>query len=203
MKGSKRRSGFERVGASEAGMKNRLWIVLNAIGITKPSAQGFHIGMRTLKTGLAIVLTTLLYAWINRTDQSLFLALIAAIVAMQGTVETSLRFGVQRLIGTAIGGVLGVIFVAIFTVFPIHSNRIVYAIFLAGVSMIAITVCVWLNLKLAATMALVVLLATLINVDVSLSIPYALNRILDTAIGVIVSIVVNLTIRPPKWGDAD
>lgn len=181
--------------------KNALWTLLDTIGVSKPSRQNLHFGMRTLKTGLAIALTTLLYSWIGRDDKSLLLAMIAAVVAMQGTVETSLRFGIQRLIGTAIGGTLGVLFVELLRHVPLYDNRVLYAVFLACVSMLAITLCVWLNLKLAATMALVVLLATLINVEMSLSASYALNRTLDTAIGIVMSIVINLTIRPPKWGN--
>ena len=58
-----------------------------------------HIGSRNIKTALSVLIC--LIFWPN----SLFAA-IAAVICVQSTIENSLKIGLNRLIGTLLGGVL-------------------------------------------------------------------------------------------------
>ena len=66
------------------------------------------IGMRTIKSGIGVMICSLLgmCGIINST----FFAAIACIVSMQVTVKGSLKAGIDRLKGTFIGGLIGFLF---------------------------------------------------------------------------------------------
>ena len=62
------------------------------------------IGMRTLKTGIAVILTCILTGF---AVDNMFYAATACVVTMQDTIKTSFKMGSQRVFGTLIGGLVG------------------------------------------------------------------------------------------------
>ena len=146
------------------------------------------IGMRNIKTSLAAAVCALLYAWMDRSPA---FACIGAIFGMGSDLQTSKQHGGNRFFGTIIGGLIGIL------MFQIH--LLVYPE--GGIT--------WLSVPLVfvGTMILillcqmfwpggvqpggVVLCIVLFNTPVENYIPYALNRMFDTGIGVLVALFIN------------
>ncbi|MGL4374613.1 MAG: aromatic acid exporter family protein, partial [Turicibacter sp.] len=66
------------------------------------------VGMRTIKTGMAVVLT--LYVAKTALISNPFYAAIGTVFAMQNTVKSSFVAGKNRVLGTVIGAIVGFIF---------------------------------------------------------------------------------------------
>ena len=145
----------------------------------------FHkIGLRTLKTGLAVTLSILVA---NALDlQYPFYAAIAAIISMDVTAINSVKMGRNRLLGTFIGAVVGTVLSYIDRGNP----------FLCGLGVIiATTLCNTFKLKGSVTISGVVLCAIMVLIDKS-PIFYTTNRIFDTLVGVCIAVLVNCLIFP-------
>lgn len=116
------------------------------------------------------------------------LAGIAAIVTMQSNIINSLEKGKNRLLGTVFGAIVGLVFSLI-----APGNLI-----LAGVGMIVvITVCNVMQWEAATTIALIVFLSVMIAQDPGTKVDYAVNRTVDTLLGIIVATLINVLISRP------
>ncbi len=150
----------------------------------------FHVGMRNFKTALAATLCALLYFLFNRNPT---FACIGAIFGMGRDLENSKESGGNRLFGTIIGGVVGMalfhIYIQIYPEGGIHGPLFIF-LFLGVIYLVL--VCQVLFLPGAIQPGGVVLCIILFNTPVDSYIQYSLNRILDTAIGVIIAIGINL-----------
>ena len=164
-----------------------------------------NIGLRNLKTALAVFICIIIF---NNFQLDTFLpngsasvnsplyACIAAVICMKDTVESSLSMGKNRLIGTLLGGVLGVIAIYIVTHIPFLQNY--NAIVAAVGTIIAIHLCNIINKPGAVTICCIVFIGIIINHNGIESYSYALGRSIDTAVGIIVAILINKYINPPK-----
>ena len=154
----------------------------------------FHIGMRNVKTAIAATLCALLYAFFERNPT---FACIGAIFGMGSDFNDSKRSGGNRLFGTIVGGLIGMgLFYIYIQFYPEPTSRFRFMLFellFVGI-LIMVVVCQLLVIPGAIQPAGVVLCIILFNTPVDAYISYPLNRILDTAIGVIVGILVNLLI---------
>lgn len=166
------------------------------------------LGMRNIKTGIAVAVCMFSYSLVrsilettSQYDNALhrafdFLvnehtsiyACLAAVIVMRGSVSQSFRSGVSRIIGTCIGGLFGMAFLTLtrfsivaafdFIVVPIGVMLLIY--FLTVIKETDST-----------AIAVATFLIILITVGSNSPHLYALNRILSTAYGVIVSLFVN------------
>lgn len=143
------------------------------------------IGMRNVKTGVAVFLCLALYALIGR-DNAVF-ACIAVVFSMLDTVEDSIAYGINRAIGTVLGGVLSVGFMELNSRLPFWCEPLTIAL---GV-MLVILVCNLIGRKRASLPAAVVFLIITITTDGSDSYAYALKRSLDTLAGITIAVLVN------------
>ncbi len=154
----------------------------------------FHVGMRNIKTALAATLCALLYAFFDRNPT---FACIGAIFGMGSDFKDSKRSGGNRLFGTIIGGLIGMALFYIYIQFypePTSNFRIMlFELLFVGI-IILVLVCQKLVIPGAIQPAGVVLCIILFNTPVESYISYPLNRIFDTAIGVIIGIAVNMLI---------
>lgn len=151
------------------------------------------VGSRNLKTALAVFICMLLF---QAFDKNPLYACIAAIICMKDTVESSFSIGKNRLIGTLLGGILGVTFIFLIDFIPLLQkvNLLISAL---GV-VIAIYICNIIKKPDAVTICCIVFIGIIINYDVADSYLYAIGRSLDTAIGIVIAIFVNKFIRPPR-----
>ena len=152
----------------------------------------FHVGMRNLKTALAATLCAFLYAFFDRNPT---FACIGAIFGIGSDLKSSKISGGNRLFGTIIGGLLGMVLFYIYIQFypnPSSSFRFMLFLLLFIGIILLVLICQKLLLPGAIQPAGVVLCIILFNTPIASYITYPLNRILDTGIGVIVGIAVNM-----------
>ena len=150
-----------------------------------------HIGSRNLKTALAVFICLLFL------NQSL-MASIAAIICMQSTIEDSVSIGFNRLFGTLIGGLLGIIIIYLVSVFKLQD----YIIFIAAGSVsLIIYICTIINKPAACVISSIVILGIVIEPSVDNQIPYAIARTIETSLGIIIAVLINRFINPPNKGN--
>ena len=147
-------------------------------------------GLRILKSALAVFLCFAADAF--RGGGVPFYSAIAAILCMQPDVASGLKVGINRVIGTLIGGFYGMgmlyLLRALFTGEP---GLAYYAVI--SVSIIPL---MYITVLLKKTPATYITTVVFLSVTVSHGsdlIPYvfALNRIADTLIGIFISLFIN------------
>lgn len=144
------------------------------------------IGMRTIKTGIAVMLCCLLTRF---AVDNMFYCSIACVVTMQDTIKTSFKMGTQRVLGTLIGGLIGFLLVLISPANPI----------LCGIGiMIVIKCCNMFKLSSLVVSSVTFLSLYLGYVD-SAPLVYSIQRIIDTSIGVIMGLIINYSVARPNY----
>lgn len=150
-----------------------------------------HVGSRNIKTALAVFICLL---FLNKS----LMAAIAAIICMQSTIEDSVVTGINRLIGTLLGGLLGLIIIYFISLFNLQD----YSIFISALSVsFVIYICNLIKKPAACVISSIVVLGIIIDPSIDNQFFYALNRTLETSLGVVVAILVNRFINPPDDGD--
>ncbi len=147
------------------------------------------VGMRTLKTGIAVVITTFLGGTFLVSNP--FYAVIGTIFAMQNTVKSSFVAGKNRLLGTVLGAAIGYVFALIHFNHPLH----------LGLAVIVTIICcnalkINSSIIIAATVCVSILMGITADQDPLI---YSLLRTTDTSIGIIVGILVNYYIAQPNY----
>ena len=157
-----------------------------------------HIGQRNIKTAFATALTAALYFLIHRNPT---FACIGAVFGMGSDMDNSWLNGGNRLIGTIIGGFLGMgLFWVEHAIFPAGNYYFRLPLIFIGVMML-VCASVLFHWPGAVQPGGVVLCIILFNTPVD-HITYALDRMLDTGIGVVIALLVNLLLprqRLEKW----
>ena len=146
------------------------------------------VGMRNVKTALAAAFCALAYYFIGRSPA---FACIGAIFGMGSDMEDSRKNGGTRLFGTLIGGLLGMLLFRIYLIFKpdgAYTLWLVPLTFIGTVILIVLCQMVWVG---GVQPGGVVLCILLFNTPTDTYITYAMNRILDTGIGVLAAIFVN------------
>ena len=150
----------------------------------------FHIGMRNIKTAIAATLCALLYFPFDRNPT---FACIGAIFGTGSDMGNSWLNGGNRLFGTIIGGVLGMGLFRIYICFyPDGSKHLLLLLFLFIGVVIMILASQFFRWPGAIQPGGVVLCIILFNTPVDTYISYSLNRMLDTGIGVVIALLINL-----------
>ena len=144
-----------------------------------------YIGLRTIKTGIAVCLTIFITALLGL--DSPFFAAIAAIISMDKTIVGSFNTGKNRMIGTLLGAVLGLICASIQP-----ENALICGI---GI-IVLISVCNVMKLQSSITVGGIVLIAIMVNLNDKTPFMYSVNRIIDTFIGIFIAVMVNLMFFP-------
>ena len=143
------------------------------------------IGLRTLKTSLAVGISMLTVDLLNL--HSPLFAGIGAISSMQSSVSESLKSGKNRMLGTIVGAVLGIIFSAL-----LPHNYISLSI---GI-ILTIYINNYFGWKKTLQLACYVYISIFLN-DMEDRIPYTTNRLLSTFVGIVVATLINYFIAAP------
>ena len=142
------------------------------------------IGLRTIKTGLAVVLSIMIGRLFNL-EYPFFIAM-TAIISMDKTMMNTLKMGRNRVFGTFLGACIGIMLSYID-----RGNAL-----LCGVGMIIlITICNYLKLQGSITIGGIVMIAIMVHTDKT-PLFYGFHRTLDTLIGAGISFIVNLFVFP-------
>ena len=146
----------------------------------------YKIGLRTVKTGIAVGLSMYIASLFNL-KSPIFVG-IGAIMAMQSSVSESFIMGKNRMIGTFVGALTGLLFS-----YFLPQNYL----FLGIGIIVVIYIHNLFGWNSSLTLSAIVFLAIFLNSE-SARIPYATNRLLDTFIGITVSVLVNYFIAAPN-----
>ena len=147
-------------------------------------------GLRIIKTFFAVTLAMLISSY--RPGEGLpFYSAIAAIICLKSDVEGSRDIGKNRIIGTMLGGLCGLIYLLI-----VPANTLPKAFELILISFLS-SIIIWImsmaNKPKAISIMAIVFLSITINHGKEANLPFlfAFNRTFDTMIGVISAILVN------------
>ena len=160
-----------------------------------------HIGQRIIKTSLAVLICLLIsylrgYSGAKMSAESM----ITAIICLQPYVSDTKSFAVSRLAGTLIGAVLGLLFLLFFAFFPslVVIMPLLYTLMAVGV-LLSLYTCVLLRKPDTASLAAIVFLCIVINFpDIERPLYQAYLRIIDTFIGTLVAVGINLFRLPRR-----
>ena len=146
----------------------------------------FPIGLRTLKTAAAIVISMFIVDAYGASSSRLIFAMLGAMAAVQPTFKESVESCLTQISGVFLGALAGVLLLAL----PVHPLAA------AGMGVIlVILVYNALHIRFSPSLPsfIVVLLCTTPGVH---SLSYGLGRIWDTAIGLGVGMAINTLIFP-------
>lgn len=146
------------------------------------------IGVRSLKTALTCVLCALLYLPFGRSPA---FACIGVIFGTGGGMDDSKLNGGNRLMGTIIGGLIGMILFRLYIlVYPDGSFHLFILPFLFVGVLVLIYACQFFKWNGGVQPGGVVLSIIFFNTPVDTYISYSLNRMFDTAVGVVLALLV-------------
>lgn len=152
--------------------------------MNRRAADMLHIDVRTVKMALAAALCALMYEWFLPQRSPAF-ACIGVIFGMGETLEDSRLHGGNRLVGTIIGGLLGMALFRVYLFIRPEGGQSLWLVPLTFVGVVLLNVlcrAVWHGgLHPGGVVLCILLFSTPAQTYVS----YALNRIVDTAVGVL------------------
>ncbi len=164
---------------------------------TPQQKSRFHIGMRNIKTALSACICAFVYQLIDRNPT---FACIGAIFGMGNDMDSSKLNGGNRLFGTLYGGLIGMAIFAIYIqIYPDGKMRPMILPFLFVGVILLIKISLLMNWPGAIQPGGVILCIILFNTPADTFVPYSINRILDTGIGVAISLGVNYYFPRERW----
>ena len=147
-------------------------------------------GLRIIKTFIAVSLAMLISSF--RPGEGLpFYSAIAAIICLKSDVEGSREIGINRVIGTILGGLCGLLYLLI-----VPANYLPVPVELILISLLA-SIIIWVMAMAGKPKAISIMAIVFLSITINhgnegnLPFLFAFNRTFDTMVGVIMAIVVN------------
>lgn len=148
------------------------------------------LGMRIIKTGIAVTVCVAISS-IFKLDLP-FIAVIATVMSMGKSIDTSLRSGKNKMIGALIGAVTGGCFAMLL---PANAG-------LCGVGVIIVLyLCHLFKLDEAGTLSSVLFAAIMFGAPLGAAWQYALTCGIDALIGIAIAVIINFVVFPPNYAD--
>jgi uncharacterized membrane protein YgaE (UPF0421/DUF939 family) len=148
------------------------------------------IGMRMIKTGIAVSLSLILANLFGL--ESPFFAGVAAVITMQITVAESFLIAWNRMLGTIIGATLGMVASLLGLENPVVIGFVI---------IIIIFILDRFHWNLSISIATIVFLSIIFGAGEENPLSYSLNRILDTFVGITTGVLVNYFVFPPRLSE--
>lgn len=149
--------------------------------------------MRIWKTFIAAFICAMA-GYITGTEP--FYSMIAAILCMQSSTEESIKKGVSRLFGTLIGGIFAVAVLLLIDFTPLVPFSALYYIIISFCVVPLIYTNVLFKQDASSYITCVVFLCIVLpHYNDGNHYLFALARMLETAFGVVVSVIINKTIK--------
>lgn len=155
-----------------------------------------RVGMRMIKTSLAVAICFLLYFARGEEGVPVF-STIAAIICTQPQVENSLKVAINRIIGTLLGAAFALLVLYLIRFIP-WEYRILRYMVISFAIIPAMYVTVLLKKTGASALAGIVLLSVCLSNGGRPPLVDAVNRSVETIIGILVSLGVNSLHLPRK-----
>ena len=146
----------------------------------------FHIGLRTIKTAIAVVIAMLIVDVYGTTTSRLTFAMLGAMNAVQPTFKQSVESFLTQIIGVFLGALAGIGFLML----PISP------VVAAGLAVIlVITLYNLFHIEYSPSLPSLIIVTICITPDIQ-PIGYALGRFWDTMIGLSVGMLINVLVFP-------
>ena len=154
------------------------------------TGRHIHVGMRIVKTVIAVFVCGLLaYA----RNESGFYSMIAAVVCVQNSTGKTVESSVNRMLGTLIGGVAGVLVVYALDLLGVLYIELARYAMLALILIPIIEFCLVIRKPACAAMACIVFLCVTVNHSAGDSPAiYSIQRLFETLVGVAVACAVDV-----------
>ena len=152
----------------------------------KGKKKKFHIGLRTLKTAVAVTIAMVIVNTYGTSTSKLIFAMLGAMTAMEPTFRDSLKSCLTQIVGVLFGCLVGVLLLML----PIPS--LVAAV--AGIILV-ITLYNLFRIHFSPSLPCLIVVILCTSPDIQ-PFAYALGRCWDTAIGLGVGMLVNILIFP-------
>lgn len=149
----------------------------------------YKLGLRAIKTAIAVSICALISMFFNHED--IFCACIASVICMEQTCEQTLDTGINRFIGTMIGGTVG--YFALESICSLPYYEWIRVLVLPLGILMVVYLCNIINHKSAVSIGCVVIIVILSRSGsiTSSTLTYVLQRICDTLLGIMVAMIVN------------
>ena len=155
-----------------------------------------RVGMRMVKTALAVAICFFLYVLRGEEGVPIF-STIAAIICMQPYAENSIQVSINRIIGTLLGAVFALLVLYLIQYIP-YQVRILRYLVISFAVIPVMYVTVLLKRTGASALAGIVLLSVCLSNVGYTPLEGAINRSVETIIGILVSLGVNNLHLPRK-----
>lgn len=153
----------------------------------------FRLGMRTLKSALAVMICILFSHVFNRGPA--LITSLAAVFSLRQDLTTSVSFGKSRIIGNSIGGLSAILYFLIKSYF--QNNFFVELLGIPFFVIVVIVVSDGIDNNAGIISAIATLLMITMSVPTGESVIYALQRVFDTFVGTFIAVGINFFIKPP------
>ena len=152
----------------------------------KQKLARLHIGLRTIKTTIAIIIAILIVEALGTTESRLIFAMLGAMAAVQPTFKESLESCLSQVIGVVFGALCGILL-------PMFKMPSLITI---GIGIIlVITLYNVLQIRYSPSLPCFILVMLCSTPGVQ-PVAYAAGRIWDTAIGLAVGMAINMLVFP-------
>ena len=153
------------------------------------------LGLRTIKTSISVFLCLILF------PREPFFACLAAVSCLQNNVSNSVKASINRVLGTIVGALHGLIFLVFCRYFKFNieseliSSFLIYLSVAIGIIFVIYT-CNLIKRPGGINVSCIAFLAITTVHAFADPLYYALNRIIQTFFGVIIALLVNRFIFP-------
>lgn len=148
--------------------------------------KGIHIGLRTWKTVVAVIIAMVIVDAYGATTSKLFFAMLGAMAAVQPTFRESVESCLTQIVGVLFGALIGILLLAL-RLPPLVMTGI-------GI-VVVITLYNAFGIRFSPSLPCMIVV-TLCTTEVPSPVEYALTRVWDTAIGLGVGMAVNTLVFP-------
>lgn len=156
----------------------------------------YRIGMRVVKTAVAVFICIAI-AWLLGSENIVQISAVSAIMTLRATRDDTIHHGVFRLLGTLVGGVVGLLTVLIGLFLPYYSAGL-FVIVIPLMLILNLYLCNLLKMHDACTISCVITLIIASNVyldaPVAHTLIFTLSRLRDTLIGAVIATIIDLSL---------
>lgn len=150
----------------------------------KPSK--FHIGLRTIKTAIAVIISMIIVEFLGASESKLIFAMLGAMASVQPTFKESVESSLTQIIGVVFGATLAVM-LQFLRLPPLLATGI-------GIVLV-ITLYNMLNLRFSPGLPCLIVVMLCVDPE-ERPLFYALERVWDTTIGLFVGMLLNMLVFP-------
>ena len=156
-----------------------------------------RVGMRMVKTVVAVYICAVIGCVFA--EEASVISMIAAVVCMQNTTENSIRKAADRVLGTVMGAMYGVL-VRYFGIWLGISNKLLAYYFMMSITLIPLLLSTLVIKKPSISSFACTLFLTVAVGHVANPVEASIERIVETVIGIVVALLVNKILPKHRLG---